>query len=188
MALDEAGRLLYMKTHNGVVSMPLDRVALATSDENASSEVYVYRETGTAERTILDAGGGANYRDNRNWRVFGLAPKGLGSGNVPQAGLFEITYPTTIKSLRVRVLSGSGILSLKVYNWDGSRGDLVSQNDITITGAGSYIVHLTLNLDPNRFYAMVDSASSINVETIVGLLPWTTAPQYLPFHMSEATL
>lgn len=188
VAIDEVGRLLYLKTLNGVVSMPLDRAALSPSDENASGEVYVYRENGIADRVVLDAGGGANYRDDRNWRVYGVAPKAIGSGGMPQSGVFEVTTPTTIQSLRVRVLSGTGTLSLNIYEWDGARGALIFQDDVAVSGAGSYVTHLTLSLEPGRYQAVVDSGSVISIETLIGLLPWAAAPQYIPFHMAESAL
>ena len=189
LAIDEAGRLLYLKTHRGAVAIPLDRMALEPADENASSEVYVWRSTLIGERVVLGGGGGANYRDDRHWRVFGLAPRTIGSSNVGVTALFDITYPTVIRTLRSRVLSGSGSLTWTINAWtDGALGAQLDTHTVTVSSTGAQKVNTSLSLDPGHYALTVTGDASLSLETVEGLLPWIGTTQVHLASMSEETL
>ncbi len=186
LAINEPSRILYLKTFRGSVAVPLDRMALEAADPNASDEVFVYRDSLIAESVILSGGGGANYRDDRIWRIFGVAPESLSSSGAPVQGLFEVNFPITIQSFRVRVLSGNGALQMKIYNWaDTGLGTLVIEKDVDVSGAGGYIVYPNVSLDPGRYAAVLTGDSGITVETLVGIIPWLSDTQSHGFSMSE---
>ncbi len=188
LAIDEVRRILYVKTHKGAVPVPLDRMALEAADENASDEVYVWRSTLIAERVPLSAGGGATARDDRVWRIPGLAPMTVGSAFAPLQSLFEITYPIVIHTLRFRALSGTGTLSIAIYTWDGELGDQLYSHSVAVTGAGQVHFASTISLDPGRYAITVNGDTGISYETVSGLLPWHETQQVHAIYMSGSNV
>jgi len=182
IAIDTDARSLKLNTFRGEVTLPLDFVALELLDENASSQVYVYRDDGVARIADYDAGGGGTAFDGKPWRVPGLTPLALGSLAVATTAeaLFEIARPTTISGLRLRVESGSGDLGLSILNADGSSvGAWLEQAD----APGDVVRAVNLTLDPGRYISRVSVTGSVTLRTVDGRLPWLSDLQRHPMMM-----
>lgn len=183
LAIDEINRLLYIQTNRGAVPVPLNRMALELTDENASSEVYVYRANGVAEHVELNGGGGGPGRDDRAWRVFGMAPASLGSATLPHSGIIEISTPTTITAMQVLAQSGTGDVTVSVYAWDGAQGTLMTQQTITVSDTLGSETTMSISLDPGRYQILTEGAG-ITLESIVGYMPWNNNATHV-VNMSE---
>jgi hypothetical protein len=185
VSIDVEGRELKLTTFRGIETLPLDFVALEPRDENASGQVYVFREDGVAHIEPFRAGGGGQADHGYAWRVPGLTPTGIISQAVTDTwdALFEVQRPTTIQRLRLRVEAGSGTVILSIRALDGSPLTSVLE---TAPGAGDIARGVSVPLDPGRYIARVVVTAPMTLRMIQGRLPWTRAVQAHPLMMEIA--
>lgn len=169
IALDEAGRTLHFTTNQGDVTLPLDRMALAERDENAGSEVYVWRDGGVAEIVEFDAGGGGQERDDATWRVLGLMPISLAGEAVAATheALFEVSDPLTIANVRVRV-NGAADIIITIETLEGTEMEVIEDT----VASGGNILASGVTLDPGRYRMVVEVSDALTFDAVTGYLSW----------------
>lgn len=173
LALDEAGRKLYAETRYGVLPIPLDRVALEPSDSNSDSAAYLFSDTGVAQIAPLSAGAGGADRDAQLWRVPGLAPFELGTAAAPIAGIFAITQPTILATLRINILTVSGTANLVLTIAPlvaGVAGSGIASANFNGVGVGAHTHDAGFSLDPGYYVATLTSDGAVTVDTVTGFV------------------
>ncbi|USN15517.1 hypothetical protein KIKIMORA_03990 [Brevundimonas phage vB_BpoS-Kikimora] len=169
--------VLEMVTLRGRVSVPLDRVALAPRKENASSEVYLYQETGIAEIGYLEGGSGGVERDPAPWRVPGLTPVSVSSRilDTPFVAPLLVNEVLDVTQLRARSLAGVGDVKVDIYRGE----DIFYSRTIYIPLVGAVAVPVILTLDPGH-YRLEVTAPAMTLETLSGYVDWTAGEVAYP--------
>lgn len=168
LAVDPSG-IMQMVTLRGRVSVPLDRVALAPREPNASSEVYLYQETGIAEIGYLQGGSGGVERDPAPLRVPGLTPLSVSSRVFDTAFVapFQVNEVLDVTQMRARSLVGSGDVKVDIYREES----IFYSRTIFIPTPGAVSVPVILTLDPGH-YRLEVTAAGMTLETLVGYVDW----------------
>lgn len=171
ISIDTIARTLKTRTQRGEVTVPLDFVALAPRDDNGSSLVYVYRDSGVAEVSEYSAGGGGQAHDGRPWRVPGLSPTVVDSVNIASVKVtpFEVAYPLLITGISLRIISGIADINMVILTEDGQ---YIANKSVIQANPSDQTHAVSISLNPGRYVTRIEVSSPIVVRTINGYAPW----------------
>lgn len=185
--IDEAARLLYVETVAGIQPIPLD-VSYVPRRPSGLPPDYVLIKTPTgSEWGPLMGGAGGQPFDASEYRVPGLAPASLGTLVLPAASdgqaIFEMAAQDVLLTLRVYAESGSGLVTFKLYTYDGQVGTLLMTQPVTFAGPGEEVIPVSLDLAPGYYVWTWESTATMTLSTVDGNLSWTTTAQTHPVAM-----